>query len=49
MIHPAYPVGECSDRLVVGDVDGLSADVGVAVGTGEFRLIASGHNDPGTL
>ena len=29
MVHPAYPVGERGDRLVVGDVDRLGADPGV--------------------
>jgi hypothetical protein len=49
MIQPADPAGERGDRLVVGDVKGFDADVGVVIGSGEFRFIASCDDDACTL
>ena len=46
MIDGAHPVNECGDRVIVGDVDDLGDDIGVAVGVREFCLIASGHGHP---
>jgi len=46
VVHPAEPLAEGLDRSLVGEVDGLGADAGLAgVGTGQGVLVAAGRDD----